>query len=69
MKYYSINGGFPVTQLPRRLRIKDNTTRTDLESLNEQQLNAIGVLEKDPPPDYVKGQEKLGWIDNEWKVL
>lgn len=63
---YSINNAYP-TSLPERIRKADGMTVTGLASRSEDELNELGIVKVNDPPEVSELQD-LTWSGTEWVV-
>jgi hypothetical protein len=68
---YSINGEYPVENLPHRIRLSDGSTRTDSSTFTADELSSAGITTVSYPPEYNADTHKLTWDNNdvEWEVI
>ena len=68
---YSINGEYPVETLPHRIRLSDDSTRTDSSTFTADELSSAGITTVSDPPEYNADTHKLTWDNNgvEWEVI
>tara|TARA_A100001201_G_scaffold568_1_gene1501 strand:- start:88 stop:576 length:489 start_codon:yes stop_codon:yes gene_type:complete len=68
---YSINGNYPVINLPHRIRLSDGSTRTDNSTFTSTDLSNAGITTVSDPPSYDENTHKLTWDETNlnWEVV
>ena len=68
---YSINGDYPITSLPHRIRLSDGTTKTDNTTFTNDDLVSAGITTVADAPSYDSNTHKLVWNreTTEWDVV
>ena len=68
---YSINGNYPIINLPHRIRLSDGTTRTDSSTFTDTDLSNAGIATVSDPPSYDENTHKLTWDKSNlnWEVV
>ena len=68
---YSINGDYPTTNLPHRIRLSDGTTKTDNTTFTNDDLVSAGITTVADAPSYDSNTHKLVWNreTTEWDVV
>ena len=68
---YSINGEYPVENLPQRIRLSDGSTRTDNSTFTADELLNVGITTVSDPPSYNSDTHKITWNKGnvEWEVI
>lgn len=63
MTYYSIDGAYPVTELPKRHRLSSGLTRTSLHEMTSQELAALDppITVVPDPGDPLPATQKHSW--------
>ena len=67
---YSINGDYPITTLPHRIRLSNGLTKTDNTTFTDSDLVSAGITTVADTPSYNANTHKLVWNreTTEWDV-
>lgn len=70
MSLYSLNGNYPIEQIPFRITLSDGSTRTDPESFTEEEILDAGFVVVDEKPVIDLNTQTVSWsIENvSWVV-
>ena len=68
---YSINGDYPTTTLPHRIRLPNGLTKTDSTTFTNSDLVSAGITTVANTPSYNTNTHKLVWNreNTEWDVI
>jgi hypothetical protein len=68
---YSINGDYPTTILPHRIRLPNGSTKTDSTTFTDSDLVSAGITTVADTPSYNTNTHKLVWNreNTEWNVI
>ena len=68
---YSINGDYPITTLPHRIRLPNGLTKTDSTTFTNSDLVSAGITTVADTPSYNTNTHKLVWNreNTEWDVI
>lgn len=69
MTMYSLNKAVPVDSLPERLRLSDNSTRTDSTTFTSEELTDAGWVEVADEPTVDGKTHKVIWTGEEWQTV
>ena len=67
---YSVNGDYPITTLPHRIRLSNGLTKTDNTTFTDSDLVSAGITTVADTPSYNANTHKLVWNreTTEWDV-
>ena len=67
---YSVNGDYPITTLPHRIRLSNGLTKTDNTTFTDSDLVSAGITTVADNPSYNTNTQKLVWNreTTEWDV-
>ena len=67
---YSVNGDYPITNLPHRIRLSNGLTKTDNTTFTDSDLVSAGITTVADNPPYNTNTQKLVWNreTTEWDV-
>ena len=67
---YSVNGDYPITTLPHRIRLSNGLTKTDSTTFTDSDLVSAGITTVADNPSYNANTQKLVWNreTTEWDV-
>ena len=67
---YSVNGDYPITTLPHRIRLSNGLTKTDNTTFTDSDLVSAGITTVADNPSYNANTQKLVWNreTTEWDV-
>ena len=67
---YSVNGDYPITTLPHRIRLSNGLTKTDSTTFTDSDLVSAGITTVADAPSYDANTHKLVWNSEttEWNV-
>ena len=67
---YSVNGDYPITTLPHRIRLSNGLTKTDNTTFTDSDLVSAGITTVADAPSYDANTHKLVWNSEttEWDV-
>ena len=67
---YSVNGDYPITTLPHRIRLSNGLTKTDNTTFTDSDLVSAGITTVADNPPYNTNTQKLVWNreTTEWDV-
>ena len=67
---YSVNGDYPITTLPHRIRLSNGLTKTDNATFTDSDLVSAGITTVADNPSYNANTHKLVWNreTTEWDV-
>lgn len=67
---YSVNGDYPITTLPHRIRLSNGLTKTDNTTFTDSDLVSAGITTVADTPSYNTNTQKLVWNreTTEWDV-
>ena len=67
---YSVNGDYPITTLPHRIRLSNGLTKTDNTTFTNSELVSAGITTVADTPSYNTNTQKLVWNreTTEWDV-
>lgn len=68
---YSINGEYPIIDLPHRIRLSNGSTKTDNTTFTDEDLVSAGITTVADVPSYNTNTHKLVWNREitEWDVV
>lgn len=68
---YSINGDYPITSLPHRIRLSNGLTKTDNTTFTDDDLVNAGITTVADTPTYNTDTHKIVWNreTTEWDVV
>ena len=68
---YSLNGDYPTTSLPHRIRLSNGLTKTDNTTFTDDDLVSAGITTVADPSTYNANTHKLVWNSEtiEWDVV
>lgn len=68
---YSVNGDYPITTLPHRIRLSNGLTKTDNTTFTDSDLVSAGITTVADAPSYDSNTHKLVWNreTTEWDVV
>jgi|TARA_B100000073_G_C23639847_1_gene536170 hypothetical protein len=68
---YSINGDYPITSLPHRIRLSNGLTKTDNTTFTDDDLVSAGITTVADTPTYNTNTHKVVWNreTTEWDVV
>ncbi|QDP51111.1 MAG: hypothetical protein Unbinned1190contig1000_4 [Prokaryotic dsDNA virus sp.] len=69
MTMYSLNKATPVDTMPERIRLSDNSTRTDSTTFTSEEFTDAGWAEVEDKPSVNEKTHKVIWSGEEWQTV